>query len=101
MIQRLVCSLLPLCLLPLSLPAGHHIYEGRWLADPHYLNDYTSFWLGKNGDPRRYSFWVADAVWQRYCVTGDKKLPLDLLPNLIANYKCKRRLKSAAGGSCV
>jgi len=66
--------------------AGHHIYEGRWLADPKYLNDYIAFWFGKNGDPRRYSFWVADAVWQRYCVTGNRTEALHLLPDLIANF---------------
>ena len=40
--------------------AGHHIYEGRWLRDR--SSDYISFWLGKGGDPRSYSFWAADSV---------------------------------------
>ena len=26
--------------------AGHHFYEGRWLRDPLYLDDYTAFWFG-------------------------------------------------------
>ncbi len=57
----------------ISCAAGHHIYEGRWLADPEYLNDYGAFWFGGGGDPKSYSFWVADAVWQRYRVTGDRR----------------------------
>ena len=66
--------------------AGHHLYEGRWLRDPQYLDDYSAFWFGKGGEPRRYSFWAADAIWQRYCVSGDPALPIRLLPGLIDNY---------------
>lgn len=71
----------------ISCPAGHHLYEGRWLRDPQYLDAYSAFWFGPDGDPRRYSFWAADAVWQRACVSGDTALPVRLLPGLIANYE--------------
>ena len=71
----------------ISCPAGHHLYEGRWLRDPQYLDAYTAFWFGPDSDPRRYSFWAANAVWQRACVTGDTALPVRLLPGLIANYE--------------
>jgi len=71
----------------ISCAAGHHIYEGRWLRDPRYLDDYSRFWFHGGGEPRRYSFWVADSIWARYCVTGEKKLALDLLPELIRNYE--------------
>jgi hypothetical protein len=67
----------------ISCAAGHHIYEGRWLRDPKYLDDYSRFWFHGGGEPRRYSFWVADSIWARYCVTGEKTLSLDLLPELI------------------
>lgn len=67
--------------------AGHHFYEGRWLADPKYLDDYAVFWFRKGGEPRRYSFWAADAIWARYLVTGDVRLTVDLLPDLAANYR--------------
>ncbi len=70
----------------ISCPAGHHLYEGRWLHDPKYLDDYSIFWFRKGGDPRRYSFWAADAMWARALVTGDDGLPRKLLPDLIANY---------------
>ena len=42
----------------ISCAAGHHLYEGRWLRDPRYLDDYSVFWFRKGGEPRRYSFWA-------------------------------------------
>ena len=80
----------------ISCAAGHHLREGRWLLDQKYMDDYTMFWLRKGGAPRLYSFWIADAVWQRYCVTGDRAEALDLLPDLINNYQGweKERLDS-------
>lgn len=71
----------------ISCAAGHHIREGRWLHERKFMNDYTTFWLRKGGAVRSYSFWIADSVWQRYCVTGDRKEALDLLPDLISNYE--------------
>ena len=32
------------------------------------------FWFRKGGEPRRYSFWAADAICARYLVTGDEPL---------------------------
>ena len=71
----------------ISCAAGHHLREGRWLLDRKYMDDYTLFWLRKGGAARLYSFWIADSVWQRYCVTGDRDEALDLLPDLIKNYQ--------------
>jgi hypothetical protein len=67
--------------------AGHHFYEGRWLADPKYLDDYAVFWFRKGGDARQYSFWAADALWARYLVTGDEKWMVGFLPDLVRNYE--------------
>ncbi len=67
--------------------AGHHAREARWLADPRIAAEYEDFWLRPGGgEPRRYSFWCADAVWQRLCVTGDSSQAIRLLPALIANF---------------
>ena len=71
----------------IDCPAGHHHYEGRWLRDPKYLDDYSMFWFRKGGNPRAYSFWAADAIWARYLVTGNANLAKDLLPDLIKNYQ--------------
>jgi hypothetical protein len=65
---------------------GHHIYEGRWLANSKYLDDYSIFWFRKGGEPRRYSTWLADALWARYLVNGDESLIKELLPDLTNNY---------------
>ena len=71
----------------INCAAGHHIYEGRWLADPKYLDDYSVFWFRQGGEPRRYSFWAADALWARYLVNGNPLLIEELLPDLVANYR--------------
>ncbi len=71
----------------INCAAGHHLYEGRWLRDAKYLDDYSLFWFRGGGEPRRYSFWAADAIWARYCVSGDRSRAIDLLPDLIANYE--------------
>jgi len=46
----------------ISCAAGHHLYEGRWLRNPKYLDDYSRFWFRGGGEPRRYSFWAADSI---------------------------------------
>ncbi len=71
----------------INCAAGHHFYEGRWLASPRYLDDYSFFWFRKGGEPRRYSFWAADALWARYLVTGRPQLIKELLPDLVGNYQ--------------
>ncbi len=67
--------------------AGHHFHEGRWLKDPTFLDDYSLFWLGNGGNPRTYSFWIAESIWSRCEVTGDFRLAKRLLPALIKNYE--------------
>ncbi|HEY3324767.1 MAG TPA: glycosyl hydrolase family 65 protein [Planctomycetota bacterium] len=71
----------------INCAAGHHIREGRWLRDRKFVDDYCLFWLRKGGAVRAYSFWIADSIWQRYAVTGERTQALDLLPDLIANYQ--------------
>ncbi|MBM3878433.1 MAG: hypothetical protein FJ387_01750 [Verrucomicrobia bacterium] len=63
----------------ISCPAGHHFYEGRWLRDPQYLDDYAVFWFRKGGELRRYSFWAADALWARHLVQPNAALLANLL----------------------
>ena len=82
----------------ISCPAGHHFYEGRWLHDPKYLDDYAVFWFQKGGSPRQYSCWIADALYARYLVRPDKKLITGLLENLVHNYKEWEKEKLAPDG---
>lgn len=71
----------------ISCPAGHHFYEGRWLHHPRYLDDYSVFWFRKGGEPRRYSFWAADALYARHLVCPHEALIVGLLGDLAANYE--------------
>jgi hypothetical protein len=94
----------------ISCAAGHHLYEGRWLRDPRPLDEYAAFWLRKSDYPedqkpskwtlgyRSFSSWLADAVWARYCVTGDPALPRELLPDLIADFREWEKLRREPGG---
>jgi len=53
--------------------SGFHIYEGRWLRDRRYANDYIHFLYRGGGNDRHFSEAIADAVWARYLVDGDRK----------------------------
>ena len=70
----------------INCPAGHHFYEGRWIHDPKYMNDYAVFWFRKGGGVRAYSFWAADAIYAMYLVQMNKALVTDLLDDLVRNY---------------
>jgi hypothetical protein len=69
----------------ISCAAAHHFYEGRWLKNNEYLNHYAKFWFTE-GNPRMYSFWAANSLWEYYKVTQDA-VTLELLPALINNFK--------------
>jgi hypothetical protein len=78
--------------------AGHHLYEGRWLRDPRYLDDYVDYWLRGSGAGAKpatdglnenttdwaheYSFWAADAVLARASVDGRWNFAVDRIPEL-------------------
>lgn len=70
----------------INAAAGHHIREARWLRNPTYVEDYTRFWFSEDGEPRRYSFWAADSVYQLYLATGDRQFAINLLPGLERNF---------------
>jgi len=78
--------------------AGHHLMEGRWIHEPSYLNDYSNFWFHGGGDPHKYSFWAADAIYSRALVTGDYQLPSALLPDLITNFETWQKLRQDPNG---
>jgi hypothetical protein len=74
----------------ISCPAGHQLYEARWLhTDAAW--DYAFYWFRTPGaEPRRYSTWIADAVWATYLVDpargpGESSIR-KLLPDLVKNY---------------
>ncbi len=72
----------------ISCPAGHQLYEARWLRDPKIARDYGRYWLRTPGaQPRNYSTWLADAVWAVHRVHPDDALVKDLLPDLKKNHE--------------
>jgi hypothetical protein len=72
----------------ISCPAGHQLYEVRWLKDPRFARDYGRYWLRTPGaQPRRYSTWLADALWAVHQVHPDEAGLKGLFPDLVANYE--------------
>ncbi|GAA3987852.1 hypothetical protein GCM10022247_02680 [Allokutzneria multivorans] len=83
--------------------AGHHVYEGRWLRDTRYLDDYLRYWMrGSGAGPKpateflnknttdwahQYSSWLADAALRRAEVTGDVGFAANLLPELKRHWE--------------
>ena len=78
----------------INCPAGHQIYEGRWLRNSKYILDYIDFWLTKSGDEiRKYSFWAADAVLAFHKVHRNNSILSNQLPLLINNYEEWERIR--------
>ena len=72
----------------ISCPAGHQLYEARWLRDPRIATDYARYWFKTPGaQPRNYSTWLADAVWALHQVHPDRSFVTALLPELKRNYE--------------
>jgi len=72
----------------IACPAGHQIYEVRWLHEPRYVRDYLRFWVRHPGaQPRNYSFWLADSAWATHQVHPNSEFTEDLLPDLVKNYE--------------
>ncbi|MFO0875778.1 MAG: discoidin domain-containing protein [Gemmataceae bacterium] len=72
----------------ISCPAGHQLYEARWLRDPRIAWDYGRYWFRTPGaQPRNYSTWLADGVWAVHRVHPDRTALVDLLPDLRKNYE--------------
>lgn len=87
----------------INAAAAHHIYEGRWLRDQRYVDDYLRYWLQGTGSQAKeandgkgvtsvdwahqYSFWAVDAAVERAKVTGDWEFVEDLLPELTTQYE--------------
>jgi hypothetical protein len=82
----------------ISCALGHHIYEGTWLRDNRYIDDYARFWYV--GGPRsagtqggvqphfhKYSNWGTWALYRRYLVNQDKAFLVSLLDAFMRDYQ--------------
>lgn len=76
----------------ISCALGHHLYEGRWLKDNSYLQDYIKFWLyhadvGQSKQRfHQFSSWIDDAVYENNLVKPDLAFIKSILPALDADY---------------
>lgn len=72
----------------ISCPAGHQLYEARWLRRPEIARDYAQYWFKTPGaQPRNYSTWLVDAIWAVHLVHPDPAFLKGLFPRLKANYE--------------
>ena len=88
---------------PISSALGHHLMEGRWLADSRPHDEYTLWWLRQpDGCPHarlhRYSQWLAAAVLERAKATGDFAFAVGLLDDLVADYRTWERERRRPDG---
>lgn len=65
----------------ISCAASHHFRDGRWLSDTTPLSEYAVFWC-REGNPRLYSFPIADSILALAKVTGDMTAAQSLYPEL-------------------
>ncbi len=82
----------------INCPAAHHFYEGRWLHNTTYLTSYAQFWFHGGGDPHKYSFWAANSIFAYAKVHKQKDLIVNLLPDLVENYKKWESIRLADDG---
>lgn len=66
----------------ISCAAMHHFREGRWMCDTTALYEYANFWCTE-GNPRLYSFPIADSVLALSKVTGSYLTAEKLYPKLV------------------
>jgi hypothetical protein len=72
----------------ISCPAGHQLYEVRWLKEKRFAQDYARYWFRTPGaEPRRYSTWLADSVWAVHQVHPDDAFTTGLLSDLERNHE--------------
>ena len=59
-----------------------HIYEGRWLRDRRYVDDYLDFMYAGGGNDRHFSEGIADAAYAHFLVDGDTAFALRHLDSM-------------------
>lgn len=86
----------------ISSALGHQVYEGRWLRNPEFINQYISYWLFhdkylKKQHFHSFSTWIDDAVYNLYLVNKDKSFLETTVPALDSDYhrwEGERQLKN-------
>ncbi|MCD4825210.1 MAG: hypothetical protein K8S55_11450 [Phycisphaerae bacterium] len=71
----------------INCPAGHQIYEARWLDDAEYMKSYLRYYMrSKDSKPRQYKLWLIDAAQQLNLVHPDKSFVKDMLGDFKRHY---------------
>ena len=65
----------------ISCAAMHHFRDGRWMHDTGVLDEYARFWCTA-GNPRLYSFPIADSILALAKVSGNPAVADELYPKL-------------------
>lgn len=66
--------------------SGFHIAEGRWLNDRLFTDDYINF-MYEGGNDRHFTDHMADSVWGRFLVDGDREAVLAHLKTMRHVYR--------------
>jgi len=87
----------------ISCALGHHIYEGTWLRDNRYIDEYARFWYmgredGLQPHLHKYSNWGTWALYRRYLVNKDEAFLVGLLSAFIRDYEAWVREKGLENG---
>lgn len=67
--------------------SGFHIGEGRWLGDRRFTDDYINFMYASGGNDRHFTDHMADSVWGRFLVDGDRADAIEHLPVMNHIYR--------------
>lgn len=65
---------------------GFHLAEGRWLNDRRFADDYIRF-MYAGGNDRHFTDHMADSVWGRYLVDGEREGAIRHLPVMDHIYR--------------
>lgn len=76
----------------ISCALGHHVYEGTWLRDSKYIDEYARFWYtgheaGLQPHFHKYSNWATWALYRRYLVNQDGTFLVALLDAFVRDYE--------------
>lgn len=71
---------------------GHHLYEGRWLRNNDFLEQYIKVWYqGNEGKPmaklHKFSSWTPDAVYHKFLVDNDSAFIKEIFPDMEYDFQ--------------
>lgn len=69
---------------------SYHIYEGRWLRNRRYMNDYINYMYKDGGNDRHFSEAIADAAYAYFRVNPDTGFITSQLPYMVRIYQAWR-----------